>query len=57
MKDGVSIRLSVTVSDGSFEGSLTMPVNASKQQINQIVEGWLKMFQAAVDSCVPDARQ
>ena len=46
----VSIRMSVTVSDGSFDSSLSFPIEASKEQINATVMAWLQMLEAAVKS-------
>lgn len=48
-KQPVSIRLSVYVSDDSFESTFTIPINAGKEQINQITKAWLGALQSAIE--------
>jgi len=45
---GLSIKLSVMVSDGSFEASLSFPVDATKDQRDSVVKAWLDAFEVAV---------
>lgn len=42
------INLSVRVSDGSFETSLSFPVDATKDQRDWIVQSWLQAMDMAI---------
>lgn len=37
----ITIKTTVSVSDGSFEASLIMPVSATEDQMKAIVRGWM----------------
>lgn len=45
---GVTIKLSVEVSDDSYESHVTFPVDAEPSQIQLCVNAWLQMMQAAL---------
>ena len=44
----LSIDLRVKVSDGSFETSLSFPVDATKEQRDWFVQSWLQAMDIAV---------
>jgi hypothetical protein len=46
--DNLQIKLAVTVSDGSFESSISFPVSSSSYQIAELTEGWLSMMRGAL---------
>jgi hypothetical protein len=43
-----TLQMSVRVSDGSFESKLEIPVNASRDQLNQIAQMWIQALGQAV---------
>jgi len=42
------ITLSVSTDDNSFESSVRFPVTATREQIDEIVKGWLNMMAGAL---------
>jgi len=46
-----TIDLSVRVSDGSFETSLSFPVGASQFQVDGLFRAWMKALADAVALC------
>lgn len=48
MSKPTEISISVKVSDGSFDASLSFPVTASAQQIKDIVATWMQALDNAV---------
>lgn len=50
------IELTVRVSDGSFDAQLSFPVTATREEINRVVEGWMKMMREAVYMFKPEIR-
>jgi len=44
----LEIRLSVTVSDGSFEGSLSCPVDGDAETFKKTAAAWMQMLHQAL---------
>jgi len=45
----VFICVTVSVTDGSFESQLKMPVNATKEQLQNMGEMWITALKNAID--------
>ena len=57
MSKELSINLRVSVSDDSFDTSLSFPVSASKEQIDNTVKAWLDALKTAVSMCAQPPAQ
>lgn len=48
MTKGLMIELSVSLSDGTFDTSVKLPVSADEQQRNAVVSTWFELIQKAL---------
>lgn len=45
-----AIELSIKTSDNKFNATIKVPINANRNEINDLVKSWLKMLSAVLDN-------